>query len=68
MCSVDIPDPPKIDPVINLDPNAGKAAKVKTAANVKKPKKKSGLDQLSQASAPTSIQELLAGLTVGSAA
>jgi|LWDU01.1.fsa_nt_gi hypothetical protein len=68
MCAVDIPDPPKIEPVITLDPNAGKAAKVKTAANVKTPKKKSGLAQLSQASAPTTIQELLAGLTVGSSA
>jgi len=69
MCSVDIPDPPKIDPVINIDPNAGKAAKVRTAANVRTAKKKkTGLQSLSSDGAPASIQDLLAGLQIGSSA
>ena len=35
MCSVDIPETPEIQPLISVDPNAGKAANVKTGAGVK---------------------------------
>ena len=32
MCSPDIPEPAEIEPIIKIDPNASKAARVKTGA------------------------------------
>lgn len=67
MCSV--PDPPKIDPQIKVDRNAQQSARVKLKRR-KKPgdvNKGSGLKQLqAQGGFPTSISELLGGLTIGS--
>ena len=47
MCSVDIPETPEIQPLISVDPNAGKAANVKTGAGVKDTSgQKTGAQQL----------------------
>lgn len=67
MCSVPKPEP--VPPLITFDPNAGKSARVRTAAaqsRVKK-RKKSGLARLTAPAAGGSISDLLAGLTIGSA-